>query len=106
MRQFISALVVAALCAGSGTASAQFGAVKDGAKKAGSVTKKAGEKTVDAAKETGKATEKGTKKVVGATKDTAQETYICKDGTSDKAVVGSNACKGHGGVKVEAKDKH
>ena len=102
MRRFISSLVIVVFCAAGSPAFAQLGAVKEGAKKAGSVTKDAGKTTVDATKHAAKATEKGTKKAAGATKDAAQETYICVDGTTDKAVVGSNACKGHGGVRAEA----
>ena len=65
MRRFISSLVVAAFCVTGSAAVAQFGAVKEGAKKAGSVTKEAGTTTVDATKQGAKATAKGTKKVAG-----------------------------------------
>ena len=100
MRRFMSALVIATFCV-TGAAYAQDGA-KEEAKKAGAATKEAGKSTVDAAKHIGKATGKGTKKATSATKNAVQESYICVDGTTDKAVLGSNACKGHGGVKAEA----
>lgn len=98
MRRIISSLVVAAFCVTGSAAFAQLGALKDGAKKAGSVTKEAGKATVDA-------TEKGTKKVVGETKDAVQTTYVCADGKTDRATLKANACKDHGGVKAEPRPK-
>jgi hypothetical protein len=106
MRRFISSLVVAAFCVTGSAAFAQFGAVKEGAKKAGSVTKEAGKTTVEVTKQGAKATEKGTKKVAGATKDAVQTTYACTDGTTDQATLKANACGKHGGVKADAKAKH
>ena len=107
MRQFISALAIATLCTSS-AAFAQTGA-KDETKKAGEATKEAGKDTADAAKHVGKATVKGTKKAAStttnATKKAAQRTYACVDGTTDEATLKANACKDHGGVKVEAKAK-
>jgi hypothetical protein len=106
MRRFISSLVIAAFCATGGSAFAQFGAVTDGVKKAGSVTKEAGKTTVDATKKGAKATAKGTKKVATEANDVVQTTYACGDGTTDKATVKDNACRSHGGVKADAKTKH
>ena len=107
MRHLIHALVIAAFCV-TQPAFAQTGA-KEETKKAGQATKEAGKDTVDAAKHIGKATAKattkGTKKAVGATKDAVQHTYACADGTTDKAALKANACKDHGGVKVQAKAK-
>ena len=65
MRRLISSLVIATFCLTGSAAFAQFGAVKEGAKKAGSATKEAGKATVDTTKDVAKATEKGTKKVAG-----------------------------------------
>ena len=98
MRQVIASVVVAAFCAAGSPSFAQFGAVKDG-------IKKAGEATVDAAKKGVEATEKGTKKVAEGTKDTVQTTYLCNDGKTDQATLKKNACKDHGGVKAERKAK-
>ena len=39
------------------------------------------------------------------TKKAVQHTYACVDGTTDEATLKANACKDHGGVKVEAKVK-
>ena len=103
MRRLISSLVVAIFCVTGSAAFAQFGAVKDGAKKAGSVTKEAGKTTVDTTKDAAKATGKGTKKVAGKTKDAVQTTYVCVDGTTDQATLKANACKDRGGVKASAK---
>src|ERR1051325_7231085 len=107
MRHFISALAIATLCA-SGVAFAQDTA-KGETKKAGQATKEAGKDTVDAAKHVGKATAKattkGAKKATNATKDAVQRTYTCADGTTDQATLKANACKDHGGVKVEPKRK-
>jgi hypothetical protein len=105
MRRFISALAIATLCATSSVAFAQDSGAKTEAKKAGQATKEAGKDTADAAKHVGKATEKGTKKAARATKNAVQRTYACADGTTDKATIRANACKEHGGVKVEAKVK-
>jgi hypothetical protein len=106
MRRFISSLVVAAFCVTGSAAFAQFGVVKEGAKKAGSATKEVGRATVDVTKQGAKATAKGTKKVAGATKDAVQTTYACADGTTDQATLKANACGTHGGVKADAKAKH
>jgi hypothetical protein len=104
MRRFISALAIAMLCASGSVAFAQTGA-KEETKKAGEATKEAGKDTADAAKHVGKATVKGTKKAAKATKKAVQHTYACLDGTTDEATLKANACKDHGGVKVEAKVK-
>ena len=108
MRQFISALVIAVFCATGSVSFAQTSAT-DETKKAGQATKEAGKDTVDAAKHAGKATAKattkGTKKAAAATKDAVQRTYTCADGTTDQATLKANACKDHGGVKVEPKAK-
>jgi len=40
-----------------------------------------------------------------ATKNAVQQTYACVDGTTDNAAIKANACKDHGGVKVQAKVK-
>lgn len=107
MRRLISSLlVVAAFCATSGSALAQFGAVTEGVKKAGSATKEAGKTTVDATKKGAKATAKGTKKVGTEANDVVQTTYACADGTTDKATVKDNACRSHGGAKADARTKH
>ena len=106
MRQLISSLIVASFCVTGSAAFAQLGAVKEGAKKAGSATKEAGKATVETTKDAAKATEKGTKKVAGKTKDAVQTTYVCADGTTDQATLKANACRDHGGVKPEAKRKH
>jgi len=105
MRRFISALAIATLCASGGAAFAQQTGAKDEAKKAGEATKEAGKDTADAAKHVGKATVKGTTKAANATKKAVQHTYACVDGTTDEATLKANACKDHGGVKVEAKVK-
>ena len=105
MRRFISTLIVASFCMTGSAAFAQFGAVKDGAEKVGSATKEAGKATAEATKDAAKATEKGTKKVAGETKKAVQTTYRCADGSTDQATVKSNACRDHGGVKAEAKQK-
>jgi hypothetical protein len=88
-------MVLAAFFATSGAAFAQFGAVKEGVKKAGSATKAGA-----------KATAKGTKKVATEANDVVQTTYTCADGTTDKATVKDNACRSHGGTKPAAKAKH
>jgi hypothetical protein len=105
MRQLISALAIAALCATGSMAYAQDSGAKTETKKAGEATKEAGKDTADAAKHIGKATVKGTKKATRATKNAIQRTYACVDGTTDNATVRANACKDHGGVKVQAKVK-
>jgi hypothetical protein len=105
MRRFISALAIATLCATGSVALAQDSGAKTEAKKAGQATKEAGKDTADAAKHVGKATVKGTKKAARATKNAVQRTYACADGTTDNATIRANACKEHGGVKVEAKVK-
>lgn len=101
MRRIISSLVVATFCVAGSATSAQFGALKDGAKKAGSATKEVGKATVDTAEDAAKATGKGAKKVGGATKDAVQRTYRCADGKTDQATVKANACHDHGGVRQE-----
>ncbi len=106
MRRLISSLIVASFCLTGSAAFAQLGAVKDGAKKAGSATKEAGKATVETTKDAAKATEKGTKKVVGETKDAVQTTYVCADGTRDQATLKTNACRDHGGVRPAAKQQH
>ena len=98
MRKTVASLVVAVLCTAGSPAFAQLGAIKDGAKKAG-------EATVDTTKKGVEATEKGAKKVASETKDVVQTTYVCKDGKTDQATVKKNACKDHGGVKVDQKAK-
>ena len=72
MRRIISTLVVASFCITGSVASAQFGAVTDGAKKAGSATKEVGKATVETTKDAAKATEKGTKKVAEGTKNAVE----------------------------------
>jgi len=84
---------------------AQLDAVTDAAKKAGSATKEVGKATVETTKDAAKATEKGTKKVAGETKKAVQTTYRCADGSTDQATLKTNACRDHGGVKAEAKQK-
>jgi hypothetical protein len=106
MRRLISSLIVASFCVTGSAAFAQLGAVKEGAKKAGSATKEAGKATAETTKDAAKATEKGTKKVAGETKDAVQTTYVCADGTTDQATLKANACRNHGGVRPEAKRKH
>lgn len=106
MRRLISSLIVASFCLTGSATFAQLGAVKEGAKKAGSATKEAGKATAETTKDAAKATEKGTKKVAGQTKDAVQTTYVCADGTTDQATLKANACRDHGGVKPEAKRKH
>ena len=96
MRKLIASVVVAGLCAFGSPSYAQFGAVKEGAKKAGDATVETTKKGVEA-------TEKGTKKVAKGTKDVVQTTYVCNDGKTDQATVKANACKDHGGVKAEHK---
>jgi hypothetical protein len=98
MRKLIASAVVAVFCAAGNPTFAQFGAVKEG-------VKKAGEATVDTTKKGVEATEKGTKKVAKGTKDAVQTTYVCNDGKTDQATVKKNACKDHGGVKAEQKAK-
>src|SRR5262245_30772427 len=96
MRKLVASLVVAAFCTAGTPAFAQFGAIKDGAKKAGDAT-------VDTTKKAGEATEKGAKKVGEGTKNAVQTTYVCKDGKTDAATMKKNACRQHGGVKAEQK---
>jgi hypothetical protein len=98
MRKVIASFVVAVFCTVGSPAFAQFGAVKEG-------VKKAGEATVDTTKKGVEATEKGTKKVAEGTKKAVQTTYVCNDGKTDQATVKENACKDHGGVKAEQKAK-
>ena len=98
MRKVIASLVVACFCAAGSPSFAQFGAVKDG-------VKKAGEATVDTTKKGVEATEKGAKKVTKEAKGAVQTTYRCNDGKTDQATVKKNACKDHGGVKAEQKAK-
>jgi hypothetical protein len=86
MRKIIASVVVAVFFAAGSPSYAQFGAVKDGANKAG-------EATVDSTKNGVEATEKGTKKVAKGTKDAVQTTYACNDGKTDQATVKKNACK-------------
>jgi len=116
MRRFISSLIVALFCVTGSATFAQFGAVKEGAEKAGSATKEAGKATAETAKKAGKATAettkdaakatgKGARKVGEGTKNAVQTTYVCADGTTDQATVKTNACREHGGVKPEAKRK-
>ena len=106
MRRLISSLIVASFCVTGSVAFAQLDAVTDGAKKVGSATKEAGKATVETTKDVGKATAKGTQKVAGETKKAVQTTYRCADGTTDHATLKTNACRDHGGVKPEAKQKH
>jgi hypothetical protein len=98
MRRIIASVVVAVFCAAGSPSFAQFGAVKDG-------VKKAGEATVDTTKKGVEATEKGTKKAAKGTKDAVQSTYTCNDGKKDQATLKANACKDHGGVKAQPKAK-
>jgi hypothetical protein len=109
MRRFISSLIVASFCVTGSAALAQFGAVTDGAKKAGKATvettKDVGKATAETTKDAAKATGKGTKKVAEGTKDAVQTTYVCADGTTDQATLKTNACRAHGGVRREAKRK-
>ena len=109
MRRFISSLIAASFCVTGSAALAQFGAVKDGAKKAGKATvettKDAGKATAETTKDAAKATGKGTKKVAEGTKDAVQTTYVCADGTTDQATLKTNACRDHGGVRPAAKRK-
>ena len=98
MRRVIATLVVAAFCSAGGPAFAQFGAVKEG-------VKKAGEATVDTTKKGVEATEKGAKKVGEGTKKAVQTTYVCNDGKTDQATVKKNACKDHGGVRAQQKSQ-
>lgn len=98
MRQLIASLVVAVFCAAGTPSFAQFGAVKDG-------VKKAGEATVDTTKKGVEATEKGVKKAGEGTKNAVQTTYVCNDGKTDQATMKKNACKDHGGVKAEQAPK-
>ena len=105
MRRLISSLIVASFCVTGSAAFAQFGAVKEGAKKAGSATKEAGKTTVETTKDVAKAAGKGTKKVAEETKDAVQTTYVCADGTTDQATLKTNACRDHRGVKPQPKAK-
>jgi hypothetical protein len=109
MRRLISSLIVASFCVTGSAALAQFGAVKDGAKKAGTATvettKDAGKATAETTKDAAKATGKGTKKVAEGTKAAVQTTYVCADGTTDQATLKTNACRDHGGVRPAAKRK-
>src|SRR5215510_14146449 len=105
MRQLISSLIVTSFCVTGSAAFAQLDAVTDGAKKVGSATKEVGKATVETTKDAAKATEKGTKKVAGETKKAVQTTYRCADGSTDQATLKTNACRDHGGVKAEAKQK-
>jgi len=98
MRKLIASAVVAVFCLAGSPSFAQLGAVKDGVKKAGEVTKDVGEATVDTTKKGVEAAEKGTKKAV-------QTTYVCNDGKTDQATVKKNACKDHGGVRAEQTPK-
>ena len=106
MRRLISSLIVAAFCVSGSAAFAQFGAVKEGAKKTGTATKEAGKATVDTAGDAAQAAGKGTKKAAGKAKDVTETTYVCRDGTTDQTTLKANACKDHGGLTAEPKAKH
>jgi len=106
MHRFISALVIAGLCASGSTTFAQNSGTKEEAKKAGEATKEAGKDTADAAKHIGKATVRGTKKAARATKNAVtgkHVTAVCVDGTTQTAKTSAEACEEHGGVKARVK---
>lgn len=106
MYRFISALVIAGLCASGSAAFAQNTGTKDEAKKAGEATKDAGKDTADAAKHIGKATVRGTKKAGRAVKNTVTGDDVkatCNDGTTYTGRSRTDACEKHGGVKVFTK---
>ena len=102
MKKFLSAFVIAAVCATGSAAFAQTGAKED-AKKAGEATKAAGKNTVEATKDAAKATGKAT---VGAAKATKRAvtgerlTATCNDGTAYSGKTKKGACAKHGGVKA------
>jgi hypothetical protein len=107
MHRFISALVIAGLCASGSAAYAQDTGTKTEAKKAGEATKEAGKDTADAAKHVGKATVRGTKKVGRAVKNAVTDDFkaTCVDGTTWEGDSRAGACEKHGGVKVWLKTK-
>jgi len=103
MRQFISALVIAGMCASGSAVFAQDSGAKEETKKAGEATKEAGKATADAAKHIGKATVKGTKKAGTAVKNAVVGDDVkatCNDGTTYTGRSREDACAKHGGVKV------
>ena len=108
MRRFISALVIAGLCASGSAVFAQDSGAKEETKKAGHATKEAGKDTAEAAKHAGKAAVKGTKKAGSAVKNTvAGDDFkaTCNDGTTYTGGSRKEACENHGGVKVWLKTK-
>ena len=108
MHRFISALVIAGLCATGSSAFAQDTGTKTEAKKAGEAAKEAGKDTGDAAKHIGKATVRGTKKAGRAVKNVVTGDDVkatCNDGTTYTGRSREEACEKHGGVKVWLKTK-
>ena len=108
MRRFVSALVIAGLCASTSPAFAQESGAKEETKKAGHATKEAGKDTAEAAKHVGKAAVKGTKKAGGAVKNVVTGDDVkatCNDGTTYTGRSREDACEHHGGVKVWLKVK-
>ena len=102
MKRFISACMIAGLCAFASPAMAQSTAKQD-AKAAGQETKDAGKAAGDAAKDAGKATAKATKKTAKSVKHRVKGTTVtanCNDGTTYSGKSRRGACSGHGGVKA------
>jgi hypothetical protein len=102
MKRFISACMIAGLCAFANPAFAQTTAKQD-TKRAGEQVKDAGKDAGAAAKDAGKATAKATKKAAKSTKRHVKGTPYtasCKDGTTYSGKTRKDACAGHGGVKA------
>jgi hypothetical protein len=102
MKRFISACIIAGLCAFANPAFAQTTAKQD-TKRAGEAVKDAGKDTGSAAKDLGKATAKATKRTAKSVKHHVKGTPYtadCKDGTTYSGKSRRGACSGHGGVKA------
>ena len=102
MKRFISACMIAGLCAFATPTMAQSTAKQD-AKAAGQETKDAGKATAGAAKDAGKATAKATKRTARKVKHRVKGTTVtatCNDGTTYSGKSRKGACSGHRGVKA------
>ena len=101
MKRFISACMIAGLCACASPTFAQT--VKQDTKRAGEEAKDAGKAAGSAAKDVGKATARATKRTAKSAKHHVKGTPYtadCKDGTTYTGKTRRGACSGHGGVKA------
>lgn len=102
MKRFISACMIAGLCACASPTFAQTTAKQD-TKRAGEEAKDAGKDAGSAVKDVGKATAKATKRTAKSAKHHVKGTPYtadCKDGTTYTGKTRKGACSGHGGVKA------